>query len=208
MRISVRSNIKEVSKGLSALEKKYVPNATRNAINETLFGLRKALPDEMRSVFDEPVSFTTRPSAWQVDKSGKHELQGEIKLKRQQASYLKYQVYGGRRTPIRKAIPVPRKSQMARHGGLKKNWKALLDKPNYFTGSLKGRTDSTPGIYRRLGVSAKNPGGKRLRLEISWEKKTDYQKRFHFHEYSERYVKRHFRSHFRKKLAWYVKNRG
>lgn len=44
VQISVKSNIKEVSKGLSALGKKYVPNETRNAINEALFGLRKALP--------------------------------------------------------------------------------------------------------------------------------------------------------------------
>lgn len=56
MQVLLRSNIKGVTKSLGTLEKKYVPNAIRNAINKTLFGLRKALPEEMKSAFEEPAS--------------------------------------------------------------------------------------------------------------------------------------------------------
>ncbi|UZJ38392.1 hypothetical protein [Prosthecochloris sp. SCSIO W1103] len=58
MQISVKSNIKKVTKSLSTFEKKYVPNAIWNAINETLFGLCKELSKEIRRVFDEPIAFT------------------------------------------------------------------------------------------------------------------------------------------------------
>lgn len=59
MQISIRRNIKEVTRNLSRLEKRSVPNATRNAINDTLFGLGKEFSKEIQSVFDIPVSFTT-----------------------------------------------------------------------------------------------------------------------------------------------------
>ena len=61
VQVLLRSNIKGVTKSLGTLEKKYVPNAIRNAINETLFGLRKAHPEEMKSVSEEP---TTHQLAW------------------------------------------------------------------------------------------------------------------------------------------------
>lgn len=133
MQISVRSNIKEVTRNLSRLEKKYIPNATRNAINETLFDLRKELPKEMRRVFDEPVAFTLQPSAWLVNKAGKSDLRGEILLKRAQTMYLRFQVHGGTQLPRGKAIPIPLPKQRVRHGGLKRNWKSILDKKNYFS---------------------------------------------------------------------------
>lgn len=207
MQISVRSNIKEVTKGLSALEKKYIPNATRNAINDTLFGLRKELPKEMRRVFDEPVAFTLQPSAWLVNKAGKSDLRGEILLKRAQTTYLRFQVHGGTQLPRGKGIPIPLPKQRAMHGGLKRNWKSILDKKNYFSGKPKGIPNARPGIYKRDKVTKKNPGGKGLQLQVEWEKRTEYKERFDFYGFSQRYVRRHFARNFREKLRWYAQNR-
>ena len=218
MQISVKSNIKEVTRNLSALEKKYVPNATRNAINETLFGLRKALPDEMRSVFDDPVSFTTSTNAWYIKKAQKGSLQGVLHLKRTQQKYLQYQIYGGQEKPEggkQKAIPVPQAKYKARHGGLKRNWKAILDRPQYFSGTVKkkgGGRESRPGIYLRIGKrkwskSEKRMVGQKFRLEVGWEDKSSYKARLHLQKYSDRYIDRHFAKHFREKLRWYVQNR-
>ena len=208
MQISVKTNIKEVTRELGRVSKKYVPNATRNAINETLFGLRKALPQEMRSVFDEPVSFTTSPSAWYVDKADKTNLCGELKLKRAQAGYLKFQVHGGTQLPRRSAIPVPLPKARAAHGGLRRTWKTMLQKPHHFSGKPRGQSGARPGIYKRLGATKKKPAGKGLLMVISWQEKTEYQKQFHFYEFAQRYVRRNFSKHFREKLRWYVKNRG
>lgn len=165
-------------------------------------------------MFDEPVAFTVQPSAWLVDKAEKNNLRVAIKLKRAQARYIKWQVYGGTQLPKKKAIPVPLPKHRAKHGGLKKNWKSILNSKSsttgmsrHFSGVPKGRSNAKPGIYKRLGVTKKNPAGKKLQLVISWEEKTEYQKQFHFYEFSQRYVRRHFARNFREKLRWYVQNR-
>lgn len=219
MQISVRSNIKEVTRNLSKLEKKYVPNATRNAINDTLFGLRDEFSKEMKSVFDVPVSFTTSKKAWYIEKAQKNKLQGVLHLKRAQAKYLQYQIAGGPQKPEggkRKAIPVPQEKYRAKHGGLKRNWKAILDRPQYFSGTVKklrGGGESRPGIYLRKGKrkwskSEKRMVGQTFRLEVSWEEMTNYRRPvLNLEKIKDRYVKKHFSKIFREKLRWYVQNR-
>ena len=219
MQISVRSNIKEVTKSLSALEKKYIPKATRNAINETLFGLGKALSQEMRSVFDEPTSFTTgtdkRPP-FVYEKAGLKKLAGEIRFKKIQASYLRWQVKGGVQRPSGTAIPVPQRKYQAKHGGLKPKWKSVLNKPDHFSGTVKklgGGSESRPGIFKitKKGKWSKREErrvGRRFELVIGWERQAKYEERFHFYDYSRRFVRKNFMKNFREKLRWYVQNRG
>ena len=218
MQISVRSNIKEVTRGLSRLEKKYVPKATRNAINETLFGLGKALSREMQSVFDEPTVFTTgsekRPP-FIYEKADLKKLAGEIRFKKIQASYLRWQVKGGVQQPSGTAIPVPQRKYQAKHGGLKLKWKSVLNKPDHFSGTVKklgGGSESRPGIFKinkkgKWSKREKRRVGRRFELVIGWEKQAKYEERFHFHELSKRYVRRYFARNFREKLNWYLKNR-
>ncbi|WP_294344706.1 hypothetical protein [Prosthecochloris sp.] len=219
MQISVRSNIKEVTRNLSKMEKKFVPNATRNAINDTLFGLRTEFSKEIKSVFDMPVSFTTSTKAWYIEKAQKSKLQGILHLKRAQEKYLQYQIYGGREKPEggkRKAIPVPQANYRAKHGGLKRNWKAILDRPQYFSGTVKklgGKGESRPGIYLRIGKrkwskSEKRMVGQKFRLEVGWEEMADYKKpKLNLEKIKDRYVKKHFSRIFREKLNWYMRNR-
>lgn len=57
--ISVRSNIKELSKKLSALAYKQLPFATSRAINDTVQDCRKSFADTTRKVFNNPVPRTT-----------------------------------------------------------------------------------------------------------------------------------------------------
>lgn len=218
MQISVRSNIKEVTRGLSRLEKKHIPKATRNAINETLFGLGKALSREMRSVFDEPTVFTTgseKRSPFIYEKADLKKLAGEIRFKKKQAGYLRWQVKGGVQQPSGTAIPVPQRKYQAKHGGLKPKWKSVLNKPDHFSCTVKklgGGSESRPGIFKitkkgKWSKREKRRVGRRFELVIGWEKQAKYEERFHFHEFSKRYVRRHFARNFREKLNWYLKNR-
>lgn len=201
MQISIKSDIKNVLREFQDIKETSIPYAISGAINDTLFELRKVYGNEMKSVFDKPVNFTTMPGAWNVDKANKHALTGTIKLKDVQASYLEWQIDGGHRTPKKRAIPIPQEggAAIASHGGLKRNWKGILtDKARYFSGVPKG--GGRPGVYKRLGVGKKSPGGKRIRLELAWEDGADYTKRFKFYESSYFHAHRLFVDKFRQRL--------
>ncbi|MCG8345986.1 MAG: hypothetical protein MI685_12620 [Chlorobiales bacterium] len=94
-----------------------------------------------------------------------------------------------------------------KYGNLTKGWKKILNKPHHFSGKPKGHPNAPPGIYKRLGAKKKFPARHKLQLQVSWEEKTEYQKQFHFHEFSQRYIRRHFAKNFREKLRRYVQNR-
>ncbi len=203
MQVSIRSNIKDVLRDFSDVKKQHVPGALSLAINDTLFELKKLYPAEMKQVFDKPVPFTTNPNAWQVKKSTKTMLTGIIRLKDVQASYLHWQITGGTRTPKKRMIPIPQQggSQTAYHGGLKRNWKAVLaNKSKFFSGVPKGFPSATPGVYMRMGVTKKRKAGHRIRLEIAWEPKAEYGKRWNLYESSYNLVRRTFETNFRKRL--------
>lgn len=202
MQVSVRTEIKSVLRDFRDLNDKDVKYAVKNAINDTLFDMRKVLGDDMRGTFDRPTRFTTAPSAWVVDKAQVSRPVGIVRLKDIQASYLHWQAYGGTRFPKKRAIPIPKEGGAAiskAHGGLKRNWRRLLDdKQRYFSGTPKG--GGRPGIYKRLGVTKATPGGKKIRLELAWEKSAKYSRRWRYEESANRYVARTFESNFRKRL--------
>lgn len=78
--------------------------------------------------------------AWYIEKAQKNNLQGVLHLKREQQKYLQYEIYGGREEPEggkRKALLVSQVKYRAKHDGLKRNWKAILDRPQYFSGTVK-----------------------------------------------------------------------
>ncbi len=203
MQISIRSDIKRTLKDFKDIRQKSIPYAISQAINDTLFDLRKQLPKEMKSTFDEPVSFTTAPGAWEIQKaSARGALTGIIKLRRVQATYLRWPIKGGVQQPRKKSIPVAQQGGglTARHGGLRKDWAdRLKDKKRYFSGMPKG--GGRPGVYKRLGVSKKKPGGHKIRLEVGWEDRSDYkQGTWDFYESSYGYVQRNFAKNFRRRL--------
>ena len=206
MQISIRSDIKRTLKDFKDIRQKSIPYAISQAINDTLFDLRKELPKEMRSVFDEPVSFTTADKAWDVDKAEPKKAIGVIKLRRAQASYLKWPIRGGVQRPKGKAIPVAQKKGKltAAHGGLIQDWSERLeDKKTYFSGTPTG---GRPGIYRRLGKRRwskrkKEMIGQKIRLEVGWEKRSDYKEgMWDFYESTHGYVQRNFAKNFRRRL--------
>lgn len=202
MEISVTSNIKEVAANFRELSEKGVNYATKNAINDVLFDLRKEFPQEIKSVFDKPVAFTTNPNAWEVQKAQAQRLVGEIKMRPLQAEYMRYQVYGGIEKPKKKAIPVPTAGGKMRapHGGLKKSWKTGFGDPKFFVGVPKqkkgggGKIKPIPGIYRRLGKN------KKIRLEVSFEKQTEYNQKWDYQKTAEKVFRQRFNDAFRRRL--------
>jgi hypothetical protein len=202
MQVSIRGEIRGVLRDFRDLRDKDVKYALKNAINDTAFEMRKVLGGDMQGTFDRPTSFTTNPSAWDVAKAQVSRPSATIRLKGIQASYLKWQAYGGTRMPNKKAIPIPQEGGAAisrAHGGLKRQWRKILDdKSRYFSGAPKG--GGRPGVYRRLGVSKSTPSGKKIRLELAWEKSAKYERRWRYEESAYRYIGRAFEANFRKRL--------
>ena len=67
MQININTNIKEVTKGMSSIQKKQIPFAAANAINTTLFELRKEMAKQTIKKLDRPTPFTQR--GFLVDKA-------------------------------------------------------------------------------------------------------------------------------------------
>lgn len=80
MRVDIKSNIKEVTKGMSSIQKKQIPFATANAINITLFELRKEMAKQTVKKLDNPTPFTQR--GFLVEKANKSKLFGSLFAKK------------------------------------------------------------------------------------------------------------------------------
>lgn len=213
MNIKIESNIKKVLSEFDRISNLGVSYAISNSINDVLFEMRKNMPNEIERAFDKPVPFTTNPYAWDIDKARRTDLIGILKAKPAQNEYLRWQVYGGTETPKKRAIPVPSKTSLMRadHGGLKKSWKkAFGDDKRYFTGVPRvtasgGKVDPIPGLYRRYRKTRwdkkehRHRGGY-LRMEVSFESSTNYQKKWDFYGVAAKFFEQRFEQRFRERL--------
>lgn len=101
LEISVRSNVKELQKKLSALANKQLAYATSRALNDTVQDCRKAFADTTRKVFDNPVPRTT--NALRYKNSNKGNLTAKVWINDDPgkgiapATYLAAEVLGGTR---------------------------------------------------------------------------------------------------------------
>ena len=209
MQISVKTDVKELTKSLNRIQRKQIPFATSRAINTLAFDVRKTLQDGLDLHLDRPTPYTKR--GVQVEKSTKKKLVAEVGFRSKtfgkgqgsttQASYMKRQIEGGTRKARSKAIPVPvpKNLKTNKYGSIVRGkiQKLLADKDKYFSGVPKGISDA-PGIWQRMPANSKrkkNRGGK-IRMVIAWEPKTQYSKRFPFKRIVETTVKTNFRKRF------------
>jgi len=168
MRIDIRDNIKEVTKGLSSIQKKQIPFATMLALNDTAFALHRAYKKQTKQKFDNPTDFTQK--AFRVDKAKKTNLIAVVYVDKKREDYMKLQVDGGIRTPKKTAIVIPNSSNSNDidkypSGNIKKGAynKLKKNRSKYFFGKPKGNQGSE-GIWERYGrESAGTSAGQKLR---------------------------------------------
>ena len=84
LNVSVKTNIKEISKGLKRKQKRYLPRATKDAINATAFGLRKVYRKQAEHIFDNPTAFTV--NSFQVKQATLKKWKALSLLKRREKS--------------------------------------------------------------------------------------------------------------------------
>ena len=150
MNISVKADVKALTKGLDKIQRKQIPFATSKALNPLAFDVRKTLQDVLPEYLDIPTPYTIR--GVQVEKSTKKKLVSKVGFRSKtfgkgqgsvpQADYMELQIKGGTRNPKGRAIPVPVPKIMKpnKFGNIVKGRinKLLSDKDKYFSGIPKG----------------------------------------------------------------------
>ena len=215
MKISVKTNIKDVTRGLSRLQKKQIPFAASKTLNQLAFDLTKrkgkgVLGAATDTTFNKKKGKGSTPFTQRnffFTNSNKTNLTAFVWWDSRNADYMKFQVYGGNRSPRSKAILVPTKhtkKRLNKFGNIGKGEvsKLLADKSKYFSGSPLGAKSKSEGIWERYGRSTKR-GGQKVRKVISYTKKASYQPRFKFAQITADFVaseKGGFDTKFRKNL--------
>ena len=168
MQINVKSNIKEITKFTTTVQKKQIPFATSVAINNTLFDLKKEMAKQMDKKLDRPTPFTKR--GFFINKAKKNLLVGVLLMKDIVANYMQYQIEGGTRT-TGKQIPVPYKpnARLNKFGNIIGKRTGLIKKNTQFIGNVSG----TEGVYERTKQG--------LKLIIGFERSVTYRPRFPFY---------------------------
>lgn len=189
MRVNIKSNIKEVTKGLSKTQKKQIPFATSVAINNTLFGLRKEMSKQTEKKLDNPTPFTKR--GFLVEKSKKTNLTGTLFIKDDVAKYLKFQIDGGVRTS-NKLIPVPivKNAKLNKYGNIIGKRTGLIKKKTQFFGEVRGTT----GVWERTNK------GEKVKLIIGLHNDVSYRAKFPFYVISDKYATNTFDKNFKKAI--------
>ena len=189
MQISIKSDLKKLTKDLNNLQKKQIPFATSQAINDTLLDSQKALKAQAVKKLDRPTRSTV--NSFRIKRSTKRGLVGEVFILPWAWEYLKYQVEGGVRRSSGKGTGVPFNSKLNKYGNIPGRKKGLVKKKNQFIGTIKGIT----GVWERV-----SRGGRAVKLITAFEKEVQYKPRFPFHKIVQGVIKSRFNKHFNKRL--------
>ena len=212
MQISVKSDVKELTRKLNRIQKKQIPYATEKALNDTAFDARAYVMKSMHRYLDRPRKTTV--STVRVKKAhkkkglvakvgfpGKDRDLGTTKWAETPAEIMQRQIAGGTRRPKKKSLAVPtRHFKTNQFGNIPRNKinTMLANKDKFFSGIPKGIDGlKNAGIWERMPPNSRRKGGKgMIRMAIAWEPKAEYSKRFPFNRVVEASVKKTFRKNF------------
>lgn len=153
----IKVRIEGLDKTLAHLAgaQKQVRFATAVALTRTAGAVKDAMPAVMERELDRPTSFTKRGMF--VQRATPAKLTATVGFMDRQASYLKYQIAGGTRTPTARGIKLPGNITLNSFGNIPKG---LIDKLKQSAqdGTL-GR-----GIAGRLGLKNRHQAGAPIEL--------------------------------------------
>ena len=210
MNIILKAEIKEVTKGLTRLQKKQIPFALAGALSDVAKNTAKntknnlSLPNKAKDKFEGGATpFTQRAFMWQG--ADKKNLASYVYIADKQNDYLKFQVEGGTRTPKGRSLLVPtRNVRLNNYGNLTKGQrnKFFSDTDKFFTGVPKGfqGNQDFAGIWERYG-GKKSP---KIKMVVSFKDSAKYTPKFNMLKLTEDSVfspgQFGFTSNFRKRL--------
>ena len=188
MNISIESNARELQKKLSLFQKKHLGKATNDAINKTLFGLRKEMTKQTQKKLDRPTAATQK--GFIVFQSKINKLSGKLFIKDFVADYLKYQIDGGVRqgTP-NVAVPYTKNVRLNKFGNVPARKSGLIKKNTQFVGIING----VEGIYQRMSKG-------KVKLLHGFESFVRYTAIFPYYKIAQGYIKSKFDKNLDEKI--------
>lgn len=211
VQVSIKSNIDDVMKEMTHLERKQLPFATMLAINDTAFAGQRAAKRGMKQYLDNPTPWTVR--GVRVKKAKKKDLSGAVYMagipglpgaNQDRNDYISMQTEGGSRLAKGRYLAIPTKAGRNKYGNVPRKIDKLntmlSDKTRFFVGTPKGMTNSN-GIWRRLGTT-KSKGGVNIRKEFTFSKSARYRPRYPFDKIVTSVIKNTFDNHFSKRLNY------
>lgn len=162
MNLSVKMDIKDAERHIWHINRRHIPYAVHQALNDTAFQALKAVRAQIVKLLHKPIPWTVRGVLVQKSRS-KRDLSAAVFISVERWKYLQYQVEGGIRMKDNGgvvAIPT-RFVKRNKYGNPVKSQrpKELLKRPDVFSGTPVGG-GRPAGIYKR-GHAVKTGRGKR-----------------------------------------------
>ena len=195
MQVSIKNNIKEVTKGLNGIQKKQVPYATMLAINNTLFQLKKEMGKQTVKKLDRPTPATQK--GFLFTKATKARLIGVLFMKDFVEDYMKYQINGGIRSSGHSFVVPTKNSRLNKFGNIIGKRSGLIKNSKQFFGSFNGIT----GVYERTNK------GKKIKLIHALVKSVTYTPKFPFYKIAKSLTDSVFSRNFAKALNHAIRSR-
>ena len=181
---NVKGDMKPIIKHLNKTQKRQIPFAAAQAINNTLFDIMKAEKAQLPKKLDRPTPFTMK--AFKINKAKKTQLVGDIHVSPERYKYLKYAIEGGTRTGN---TGVPTKhAKLNKYGNIPMRKKGLIKNKRQFIKNIGGLS----------GVWEKSTSG--LKLMVAFENTVNYKKQFPFYKIAEGVARKKFQRNFQKTL--------
>lgn len=192
MNISVKMDIKAATKGLSNLQKRQIPFATSQALNDTAFQARTDAMAGMDKHLEKPTPWTKR--GIRVGKSTKAKLVSSVAIEPDRWKYLRFQVSGGtRKHKTDGTIVTPKSIRTNQYGNITRGKiKALVSSGKAFVGTV----GDVYGVWQRPG----RKGGP-LKLLARFEDQAEYARRYPFARIVADSVRKNFKSNFARRLG-------
>ena len=230
MHISVQADTKRLTAHLTKLQKKQIPFACKNALNDVAFDAKEFLMKAMPLRFDRPIPAMVKSVRVKKTTSKKYltAIVGFAGLGFQTSKWpetpaeiMRRHILGGTRHP--KGSPYLRIPSDTKGGGIKLNVfgniagkknkisKMSANKDQFFSGIPKGDySKKDAGIWERTPKNSKRATGAKAKKwkatgkivqRIAYEPSTRYKKRFPFKKIVELAVKKKYRKRFNTALA-------
>ena len=183
MRIDIKDNIKEATKWTTSLQKKQIPFATANAINQTLFQTRKVMMKQTEQKLNNPTPFTVK--SYLVDRAKKTKLSGMLFIREAAEKYLKFQILGGTRSRGKKFSIPTSNAKLNKYGNIIGKKSGLIKKKSQFLQTINGIT----GVWERQRDN-------KLKLIIALKNSANYKPKLPFYTIAEKYAASKFNKNF------------